>query len=158
MARISVLLEVDEDEAGGAHVVALGVTSVPASVVLADVDGTVGINALDVHDMTVETGIANGDVARLWIAVDRNACVTGVIVPLVGVAVTTPVRHVAARGSNFPGCVAYAFAVIHTPTVDDSVHRNVAPFTRVSAAASRASAGRAAREAGVGSDLLATQL
>src|SRR3989344_1344506 len=123
----------NENQAGG---IAPTLAELPGKcrVVLADVDGRLAVysaNGFDVHRMSPGTGITNCDVAHLRVAVGRDTGGPSIVIPLVGVAAAAPVRHVASGTPDFPGRIANAFAVVHTPAVDNDVLRSIGPHRRI---------------------------
>lgn len=89
-------LEVDEGQASRAEVVDFRVGAVVVPVVLADIDRAVGVDGFDVHGVAEGTPVSDGDVTGTRRAVDRDAGRSGIAGPLVGITITTPVRHVTA--------------------------------------------------------------
>src|SRR6476646_393942 len=109
--------------------------------------------------MPIRARVLNGHVASTWAAIDRYARGTRIIIPLVGVTYTTPVRHVSSAFGNFPGRVTDTFTVIHTPVVKHAILGTGAPRAWISVTVgSIASTAKnqigSAKESGVGRGLL----
>jgi hypothetical protein len=108
-------VDIDEVRAVDPH---LRIVTGKVVVVLTDIDH-VATDGLDPHSMTEVANVPDSYRMGSRRIPCRNAVALGVSGPLVGVAYTTPVRHVAVRLLDFPGGIADAFAVKHTPGVDN---------------------------------------
>lgn len=146
------LLEMDEHKTAGPNN-GFAIGSGPAGVVLADQNTAVFVDMLNIHNMAVVACVADSDISDTWVAIYGVASTTSVVIPLVGISIATPVRHVTPRSSNFVSSVADAFAVIHAPAVYAVVEWIIAtPYTpwarcgtRITAATSWTGARRAAK-------------
>src|SRR5476651_1441766 len=91
-------------------------------VILANVNRTtISADTLYPHCVAKGTDIPNSNRVDLRHTTGSYAIALGIARPLVGITYAAPVRHVAKCLLDFPGCIADAFTVIHTPCVDQTV-------------------------------------
>src|SRR5687768_12247196 len=84
--------------------------------------------------MSIESSVPHGNITYARVTVYRNPCSTSIIIPLVGITDTTPIRHVTTTSCDTECSITYAFAVIHTPVINNTVHGRIGPVRRISTA------------------------
>src|SRR3990167_2143394 len=151
------LWEVDKDQIALVHPRHERIGALPVVVKLADGDCAVVMHCFNIHGVAIVTGVGDGYVANPRIAIYWNTGVSGIIIPEISIAPSAPVRHIAATDRYAVSCPGYALAVIHTPSVDDAVHRGIAPILRINVAAAVLDNLTTAKKRGVGDGLLASQ-